>query len=254
KLGPSVPTTLAHRGGPHMVIAGSPASEFTQLIAAQSATASAHESYLRFTRRLSDVLAGQVSAAAELSRSMAPEAASCCDNHPGQVFAGTTTSVLGRSNRSLSLDRRQCLEFAVGSIAAVLGPAYAEVDSFPTRVRLPDEPLMLADRIVSVHGESLSLTAGRVITEHDVHAGSWYLDGGLIPACIAIEAGQADLFLAAYLGIDFHTRGLAVYRLLDACVTFHGDLPGPGEVIQYEIRIEHFFRQGDTYLFRFSFE
>ena len=98
------------------------------------------------------------------------------------------------------------------------------------------------------------MTHGRVVTEHDIHPGAWYLDGGRIPTCIAVEAGQADLFLSGYLGIDFITRGLAVYRLLDAVVTFHRGLPGPGETIHYDIRIERFFRQGDTWLFRFRFE
>ena len=98
------------------------------------------------------------------------------------------------------------------------------------------------------------MTHGRVVTEHDIHPGAWYLDGGRIPTCIAVEAGQADLFLSGYLGIDFITRGLAVYRLLDAVVTFHRGLPGPGETIHYDIRIERFFRQGDTWLFRFFFE
>ena len=54
-----------------------------------------------------------------------------------------------------------------------------------------------------------------MVTEHDVRPGAWYLDAGRIPACVAIEAGQADLFLSGYLGIDFRTRGRAVYRLLD---------------------------------------
>jgi 3-hydroxymyristoyl/3-hydroxydecanoyl-(acyl carrier protein) dehydratase len=69
-----------------------------------------------------------------------------------------------------------------------------------------------------------------------------------------VEAGQADLFLSAYLGIDFQTRGRAVYRLLDAVVTFHRGLPGPGEVIRYDIRIGQFFRQGNTWFFRFQFD
>src|SRR5262249_32081668 len=99
-----------------------------------------------------------------------------------------------------------------------------------------------------------SLGSGRVITEHDVQAGAWYLDAGRIPTCIAVEAGQADLFLSGYLGIDFETRGQAVYRLLDAVVTFHRGLPRPGETIHYDIRIDRFFRQDATYLFRFSFE
>jgi acyl transferase domain-containing protein len=152
------------------------------------------------------------------------------------------------------MDRRQCLEFAVGSIQAVLGDRYAEIDTFPTRVRLPDQPLMLVDRVVSVTGEPLSLKSGQVVTEHDVLVDGWYLDNGRIPTCIAIEAGQADLFLSGYLGIDFETRGLAVYRLLDAEVTFQGPLPQPGHIISYDIRIERFFRHGETYLFRFNFD
>ena len=63
------------------------------------------------------------------------------------------------------------------SIAAVLGPEFAEIDAHPTRVRLPDEPLMLVDRILAIEGEPRSLSSGRVITEHDVLPGDWYLDG-----------------------------------------------------------------------------
>ncbi len=151
-------------------------------------------------------------------------------------------------------DRHQCLEFAVGSVARLLGNEFAEVDTFPTRVRLPDEPLMLVDRIVALEGEPRSMTCGQVVTEHDVTADRWYLDGGRIPTCVAVEAGQADLFLSGYLGIDFITRGLAVYRLLDAVVTFHRGLPTVGETIRYDIHIDKFFRQDQTYLFRFHFE
>src|SRR5205085_7458315 len=158
-----------------------------------------------------------------------------------------------RRNTEVLLNREQCLAFAVGKIAPVLGPEFAPVDEFPTRVRLPDEPLMLVDRILSVEGEPRSLTHGRVVTEHDVTADRWYLDCGRIPTCVAVEAGQADLFLSGYLGIDFRTRGLAVYRLLDAVVTFHRGLPEPGSVIRYDIKIESFFRQGETHLFRFRF-
>ena len=155
---------------------------------------------------------------------------------------------------ALVLDRDACLRFAIGSIATVLGHEFAAVDSYPTRVRLPDEPLMLVDRIMEIHGEPRSMSHGRVVTEHDIHPGAWYLDGGRIPTCIAVEAGQADLFLSAYLGIDFVTKGLAVYRLLDAEVTFHRSLPLAGEIIRYDIAIDEFFRQGDTHLFRFNFE
>lgn len=146
------------------------------------------------------------------------------------------------------------MEFAIGRIGNVLGTTFAEIDQHPTRVRLPDEPLMLVDRILEIEGEPLSMTSGRVVTEHDIHQGAWYLDCDRIPTCIAVEAGQADLFLSGWLGIDLQTKGNACYRLLDAVVTFHGPLPQPGKVIHYNIRINHFFRQGQTYLFRFEFD
>ncbi len=154
----------------------------------------------------------------------------------------------------VAFDRAMCLEFAVGSVAMVLGPEFAPVDRFPARVRLPDEPLMLVDRILSVEGPKGVLGPGRLVTEHDVHPDAWYLDGGRAPVCIAVEAGQADLFLSAYLGIDLEVKGERTYRLLDATVTFHRGLPRPGEVIRYDIRIEKFIRQGATWLFFFRFD
>jgi PfaB family protein len=153
-----------------------------------------------------------------------------------------------------AFSRDMCMEFATGSIARVLGPEFAVVDTYNVRVRLPDEPLMLVDRIISVEGEKRSLGSGRVVTEHDVLPDAWYLDGGHAPVCISVEAGQADLFLCSYLGIDHAVKGQRSYRLLDAIVKFHRGLPRPGDVIRYEIDIDHFVRQGDTYLFFFRFQ
>ncbi|MDL2269818.1 hypothetical protein LJC41_07640, partial [Desulfosarcina sp. OttesenSCG-928-G17] len=154
----------------------------------------------------------------------------------------------------IAFDRAQCMEFAIGSVGRMLGPAFAIVDTHPVRVRLPDEPLMLVDRIVSVEGEMLSMTSGRVVTEHDVRPGTWYLDGDRAPVCISVEAGQADLFLSAWLGIDHQVKGSRAYRLLDAVVTFHRGLPRPGETIRYDIVIDRFVRQGDTWMFFFHYE
>ncbi len=152
-----------------------------------------------------------------------------------------------------AFSRKKCMEFATGSVADVLGPEFAVIDTCKTRVRLPDEPLMLVDRILVVEGEKMSLGPGRVVTEHDVKPGAWYLDGDRAPACISIEAGQADLFLCSYLGIDHAVMGERVYRLLDATVEFYRGLPRPGDVIRYEIEIERFAKQNETFLFFFSF-
>ncbi len=151
-------------------------------------------------------------------------------------------------------DRAMCMEFAIGSVGRVLGSGFAVADAYPVRVRLPDEPLMLVDRILSVDAVKGAMTSGSVVTEHDVHPGAWYLDGDRAPVSITVEAGQADLFLCAYLGIDLEVKGTRAYRLLDARVTFHRGLPRPGEVVRYDIHIDRFVRQGETYLFFFRFE
>ena len=153
-----------------------------------------------------------------------------------------------------SLDTEQCFTFARGKIGDVLGPTFAAIDEFPTRVRLPDGPLMLVDHVRSIDGVPLSLGRGGVVTDHAVHADRWYLDAGRCPTSVTVEAGQADLFLAGFLGIDLQTRGLAVYRLLDAVVTFHRELPRVGETVVYDIHIDEFTRQADAWLFRFRFE
>jgi 3-oxoacyl-(acyl-carrier-protein) synthase/3-hydroxymyristoyl/3-hydroxydecanoyl-(acyl carrier protein) dehydratase len=151
-------------------------------------------------------------------------------------------------------DYDACQEFATGSIAKVFGPHFAAVDQYPTRVRLPDARLLLCHRVMTMEGEPKTLGSGSMITEHDVFADAWYLEEGRMPTSIAVESGQADLMLAAFLGADFHTRGQAVYRLLDARVAFHRRLPAPGEIIRYHIQIKRFFEQGGTLFFHFAFE
>lgn len=217
------------------------------IVDTERASVEAHEAYLNFSQNLSQSLALAIAAQARLLD----------ETGPADLVAVTERRALPAVPTHpprRALDRAACLEFARGRLARVLGPAFAAADAFPTRVRLPDEPLMLVDRIVEIDAEPLSMTRGRVVTEHDVHPGAWYLDGGRIPTSIAVEAGQADLFLAGFLGIDFQTRGHSMYRLLDAKVCFHRGLPGAGEVIRYDIQIDQFFRQGDTWLFRFAFE
>lgn len=206
----------------------------------QTATIQAHEAFLRFSTAIQSSFA----------QAIAERTALLQDTNGNNWHITLATPI----EIPRSLDFTACMEFARGKVGNVLGPRYAEIDSFPTRVRLPDGPLQLVDRIVTVEGEPLSLKPGRVVTEHLIRDDRWYLDLGRITACVAIEAGQADLFLSGFLGIDFKTRGLACYRLLDAAVTFHRELPKVGDLIGYDIRIDSFFRQGDTYLFRFRFD
>ncbi|WP_372677744.1 beta-ketoacyl synthase N-terminal-like domain-containing protein [Desulfosarcina sp.] len=214
------------------------------------ATASAHQQFLDFSQELTRSVAETVDLQTRLlgsgDRLTAPP--------PKQPGTPAALLQVPAPPRPPAFDREMCMTFAVGSVGRVLGPAFDRVDTYRVRVRLPDEPLMLVDRIVSVQGEMLSLESGRVVTEHDVLPGAWYLDGDRAPVCISVEAGQADLFLSSYLGIDHRVKGERAYRLLDAVVVFHRGLPRPGETIRYEIVIDRFVRQGETWMFFFRFE
>ena len=238
-------------------------------IESQLAMGRAHEGYLSFVEKSQDVvaklsgMAPMVWGASEIpadkiraTRIKMPVEDFTLENSPPP----TKTVVLtpkGRTpfnNEPAFMDYEACETFAVGKIGDVLGPDFAPVDNYPTRVRLPEGPLLLCHRIMEVEGTPRGMGRGTLVTEHDIHSDAWYLDGGRIPPCISIESGQADLFLGAYLGVDFMTKGERVYRLLDAAVTFHSPLPGPGKTIRYDIRIENFFYQGKTPLFKFGFE
>ena len=243
---PAVPVTTAALGAPPPPDMVAPLLH--NMLAVESARAATQQSFLRvasgMTERLGRVLDMQQQVLRQLHQQPVPVERITPDR---QAWANPV-------NIPTSFCREACLEFATGSIARVLGADFDTVDGHPVRVRLPDEPLMLVDRILDVEGEPMSLGPGRIITEHDVEPEAWYLDCGRIPTCIAVEAGQADLFLSAYLGIDAVTRGSAVYRLLDAEITFHGPLARAGQTIRYDIHIDHFFNHGDTRLFRFRFD
>jgi len=215
------------------------------------ATADAHQAFLDFSNELTQSFEKTFIAQTRILETL------IADKNLHALELGTPSREQRKTHLQTvepAFNRDMCMEFAVGSVAKVLGPEFSVVDTHKVRVRLPDEPLMLVDRIISVEGKKRSMGSGRVVTEHDVLPDVWYLDGGRAPVCISVEAGQADLFLCAYLGIDHAVKGKRSYRLLDAKVKFHRGLPEPGDVIRYEIEIDHFSRQGETYLFFFRFE
>ncbi|MCP3873846.1 MAG: beta-ketoacyl synthase [Desulfobacteraceae bacterium] len=217
------------------------------------ATSKAHEKFLKFSKENLGVLEKQFKALTQI-------AGDIIQNDDGQGASDLQTPDSENDPKPSHiekppfLDRDQCLEYATGKAGNVLGKEFEIIDTYPVRVRLPDEPLMLVDRIMDIQGEMLSLTSGKIITQHDVRENAWYLDGGKTPVSISIEAGQADLFLCAWLGIDHAVKGSRKYRLLDAKVTFHRTLPEPGETIEYHIEIDRFLKQGDVYLFFFHYK
>lgn len=151
-------------------------------------------------------------------------------------------------------DRADLEHLASHKISERFGELFAIQDDFPRQVRMPEPPLLLADRVTGIDAEPGSMTTGTIWTETDVEKGDWYVHHGHMPAGIMIEAGQADLLLISWLGADFQNRGERVYRLLGCELTYRGGLPAVGDTLKYDIHIDGHANQGDTRIFFFHYD
>ncbi|MGY1452812.1 beta-ketoacyl synthase N-terminal-like domain-containing protein [Streptomyces sp. SS8] len=172
---------------------------------------------------------------------------------PATAVPSAAPGVPAVPERTVLWDEQDLLEFARGRVAPVFGPAFAEVDTYPRRCRLPEPPYLFVSRVTRITGETGRFEPAEITTEYDVPVGAWYTVDGLVPCAVTIEAGQCDMLLIAYLGIDFRTRGERVYRLLDSRLVFHGGLPREGQTLRYDIRIDRFVWNGDNLLFFFNY-
>ncbi len=154
----------------------------------------------------------------------------------------------------LQLSRAQLEVHASGKISEIYGPQFAQQDGYEVQVRMPEPPLLLADRVVGLDAEAGSMGLGTIWTETDVNEDSWYLHEGRMPPGIMIESGQADLMLISYLGVDFLNQGERAYRLLGCKLTYHDQLPKPGETLRYDIHVDGHANQGDVRLFFFHYD
>lgn len=150
--------------------------------------------------------------------------------------------------------REQLEVLASSRISSVFGPEFSGQDHYPIQVRMPEPPLLLCDRVTGIKAIAKSMDLGTIWTETDVLHDSWYIHQGYMPAGIFIEAGQADLLLISYLGVDFLNQGERAYRLLGCELQLHGDLPRAGETLQYKIDVAGHAQTGDLRLFFFHYD
>ena len=153
-----------------------------------------------------------------------------------------------------SFDRKALEIHAGGKISTIFGELFEPQDQYAVQVRMPEPPLLLADRCTGMVAEPASQGKGTCWTETDVREDSWYLHDGHMPCGIMVESGQADLFLISYLGADLLNQGERAYRLLGCEMTWLGDLPAIGETLAYDIHVDGHAAQGDVRLFFFHYD
>ncbi|QCG90694.1 type I polyketide synthase [Azospirillum sp. TSH100] len=161
----------------------------------------------------------------------------------------------GKRERLPLWNRGQLETLAAGKVSDIFGPLFTRQDGYARQVRMPEPPLLLVDRVLSITGEPGSMGLGSIVTETDVTPDVWYLHNGRMPVGLAIESGQADLLLISWLGADFRNRGERVYRLLGCEMTYHaGGLPKVGDTLRYEIHVDGHARMGEVGLFFFHYD
>jgi 3-hydroxymyristoyl/3-hydroxydecanoyl-(acyl carrier protein) dehydratase/1-acyl-sn-glycerol-3-phosphate acyltransferase len=168
--------------------------------------------------------------------------------------ANVTPELMTNALPGPKFSRAQLEQLASRPISAIFGPAFERQDRYARQVRMPEPPLLLANRVTGIDALPGSMSTGTIWTETDVGDEAWYLHAGRMPAGVMIESGQADLLLVSWLGADWHNRGERVYRLLGCDVTWHGPLPQPGETLVHEIRVDGHAQHGDVRLFFFHSE
>ncbi len=154
----------------------------------------------------------------------------------------------------LTLTRAQLHTHSSGRISEIYGEQFQVQDDYAIQCRMPEPPLLLADRVVGLEAEPMSMGKGTIWTETDVDGTAWYAHEDRMPAGVMIESGQADLMLISYLGIDALCQGDRAYRLLGCTLTYHGDLPKHGETLRYDIHVDGHAKHGDVRLFFFHYD
>ncbi|MBU2513228.1 3-hydroxyacyl-[acyl-carrier-protein] dehydratase FabA [bacterium] len=157
-------------------------------------------------------------------------------------------------SKEIIWDENDLLEFAGGKIARVFGEEYAIIDGYQYRVRLPLPPYLLVNRVTKIDAACGEYKPSSLVTEYDIPKNAWYSIDGQIPWAIASEAGQCDLLLISFLGIDFRSKGERYYRLTDYTMTFFDHLPKEGDTLRYEIKIESFLKFGEALFFNFGYD
>lgn len=163
---------------------------------------------------------------------------------PDEVHAGHLPLPWGRT---------ELLELASGRISVVFGPSFAGQDGFDVQVRMPEPPLLLADRILALSATPHDLEGkGSIVSESDIEDGAFHLHCGRISPGLMIESGQADLLLISYLGVDAENQGLRRYRLLGCELIFHRSPATAGQTLRYDIHCVGHARTGAVRLFFFE--
>jgi PfaB family protein len=89
--------------------------------------------------------------------------------------------------RTNILDEAAVMEFAEGRLSNVFGPAWAPIDDYARRLRLPSPPFLALSRVTAMEGRPGTLGPAYIQTEFDIPNPAWYGVNGQAPY-LALDA------------------------------------------------------------------
>jgi 3-hydroxymyristoyl/3-hydroxydecanoyl-(acyl carrier protein) dehydratase len=127
---------------------------------------------------------------------------------------------------SPAFDREQIVAYAEGNPSECFGEKYKPFDHDRRLARLPRDPFLFVDRVLSVEPPPWVLSPGGWVTcAFDVAPDAWYFAAnaqGTMPFAVLLEAAlQPCGFLAAYLGSALLSDSDLHFRNLDGSATQH---------------------------------
>jgi acyl transferase domain-containing protein/3-hydroxymyristoyl/3-hydroxydecanoyl-(acyl carrier protein) dehydratase len=187
-----------------------------------------HQSYFDVQTKLMDLLEQSMSTA-----------------HHGSDKIEHTVIPLQRSRQSkirphkrVVWDEKDVKEMTVGRLSKVLGPQYAEADTYPTRLRMPIPPYLFVHRVTDIDVTFGELKPSLIEVEHDFPEDAWYAYRGKVPYSILNEASQCGILLLSIMGVDILFKGKMLFRAIGSTVT---------------VVTEKMLRTGETAIGRFKF-
>jgi 3-hydroxymyristoyl/3-hydroxydecanoyl-(acyl carrier protein) dehydratase len=160
-----------------------------------------------------------------------------------------------RPHKRVIWDDQEVREMTAGRLSKVLGPQYAEADTYPTRLRMPLAPFLFVNRVTDIDATFGELRPSMIEVEHDFPEDAWYAYKGMVPYSILNEASHCGILLLSIMGVDILFKGKMLFRAIGSTVTVVTEkMIRTGETAVGRFKIGSFLKTKELMISNFSYD
>jgi PfaB family protein len=169
----------------------------------------AHQSYFNVQSKLMDFLERSVSTPHRAAPQIEPSGIGLQQPNQSKI----------RPHKPIIWNEQEVKEMTAGRLSKILGPQYAEADTYPTRIRMPLPPFLFVNRVTDIDVTFGELKPSMIEVEHDFPKDAWYAYKGMVPFSILTEASHCGILLLSIMGVDILFKGKMLFRAIGSTVT-----------------------------------